>query len=158
MRWRSNATSHVRAHANPGTTQSKECAFAPRRPTRTVSLLVRVLCPTKDVVRGFKRKHGRGYVGLDKRDRARTSQEPHKGTVVRHGFARHCRVPHARIVALDGERILEGHGHASERAGTVGATCPSLSRLDHDFGETVGLGVRLQRALGIRREDIGRVQ
>ena len=117
-----------------------------------------VLCPTKDVVRGFKREHGRGYVGLDKRDRACMAQEPHKGTVVRHGFTRHRRIPYARIVTLDGENILEGHRHASERAGTVGATSPSLGWLDHDLGETVGLGVRLQRALGIRREDVGRVQ
>lgn len=158
MRRRSNATSHIRAHTNPGTTQGKKCTFAPRRPTWAVPLLVRVFCHAKYVVRGFKREHGYGYVSLDERDRACISKEPHKGTVVRHGFTSLCRVPHTRIVALDGEHILEGHGHAGERTGAVGATSPFLSWFDHDLGEAVGLGVRLQRALGVRRKDVGRVQ
>lgn len=157
MRRRSNAPSHIRAHTNPGTAQREQCTFAPRRPTRTVPLLVRVLRPTKDVVRGFKREHRRGDVGLDKRNRTRTSQQSHKRTVVRHGLTRHRRVPHARIVTLDGEHVLEGHGHAGEWTGAVGPTRPSLGGLDHDLGETVGLGMRLQRAFGVCREDIGGV-
>lgn len=127
MRWHSNATSYVRAYTNPGTTQSEKCTLAPRGPTRAVPLLVRVHCRTKDIVRGFKREQGQGYVGLDKRDRARMSQESHKGTVVRHGFTRHRRVPHTRIVALDGDHVLEGYRHASERTGTRSATSRSLS-------------------------------
>lgn len=71
MRRRSHTPSHVRPHADLGSTQGKKRALAPRRPARTIPLLVWVLRLPKHVVRGLKREHGRGHVGLDERDRAR---------------------------------------------------------------------------------------
>lgn len=158
MRWRPNATSHVRAHTNPRATQRKERAFTPRGPTGTVPLLVRVLRYAKHVVGSLKREHGHRDIGLDEWDRACAPQEPDKRAIVGHRFARHCRVPNARVVALDGEHVLEGDGDAGERAGAGCATGPLLCGRDHDLGEAVGFGVGLQCALGVCCEDIGGVE
>lgn len=114
---------------------------------------MRVLRPAKYIIRRLKREHRRRDVGLDKRDCARIAQQLHKRTVICHGFARHSRVPYSRIIPLDGERVLEGHGHARERAGPVGVAPPA-----QDLGEAVGLGVCLKRAFGVCGEDVGRVE
>lgn len=153
MRRHPHAARHVRAHADPGPTEREQRSLAPRGSPRAEPHPVRVHRPPKHVVGGLEREHRRRHVSLDERHRTRVAQQPHQRTVVQRRVPREARVPDARVGAAHGDRVLEGHGYACERA-AWGGGC----RREQDLGEAVGLGVRVQGALGVGGEHVGWVE